>query len=67
MALHVLHIVGQRRFQTLAADVVKCFADQDHGLSHGLVIDAPAVDAKPLILSAAPAAEYRACGGSRLR
>ena len=52
MALHGLHQVGQRRFQTLASEAVQCFADQDHRLSHGLVVDALAVDAKSLVLSA---------------
>ena len=52
MTLHGLHQVSQRRLQTLPADAIRCFPHQDHRLLNRLVVDAPALDVKPLILSA---------------
>ena len=50
-ALHGLHQVGQRRLQPLAADPVSSFPNHDQRLSHPLVVDAPALFHRRLLLS----------------
>ena len=53
MSLHGLHQVGQRRLQTLSADPVGCFPNQDYRLADRLGVDAPAPDPRQLFFCGA--------------
>ena len=49
MSLHGLHQVWHRRFQAFPADAVRGFPDQDHHLTHRLVVDPPPTDRTNLV------------------
>ena len=50
VSLHRLHQMGQRRLQPLPADAVRSFPDHDHRVSDRLVVDAPTLDPRHLVL-----------------
>jgi hypothetical protein len=43
MALHGFDQIGQNRFQSLAADPVRCFPGNDQGLTNCFIVNPPSI------------------------